>query len=1683
MGVDLATYRARIGCFQNPTARSARCQTQASAQLVGVILAQLWNKVMGRGPGKFVRCCYVMMSCLLAWFLACKLLLKAGDIEQNPGPTLRETDPDTDEVEEQSLTPRQNDDGLLELDLSGRNMSSMPNKVFQQNDIQVLNLQRNSIKVIPTDIGMLFQLRHLDISCNKLSHLPDSISSLSNLEELNISENKIHEFPKGMKNMQALKLLIYRNNALVTIPEQVFSFPVIEELDVSDNELSEVSPLIGNLLSVKVLNLRWNQSLQTLPKELCQLSNLEEINLSVCDIGCLPDDIGKLRKLKTIKLSCNRISSLPASVFESLGNLEELDLCDNAITEIPESISNLKKLNSFKVADNQLTRLPTSIVELTELHSLDISYNSIIGLPDNFEDLVHIANLNLKHNKISLVPFLKCDAFPALQEVHLTGNPIQLSESQLVSNFCKKRRVTLCVDHRQYVQLIKQNHSYGMRGNIIILWEQGNEVNASRYKSFDHIDLSNQRLKTVPYSLDIHDPSQIMLSHNRIETFPVSPPVMGSSNLTHLDLSHNLLSALPEEIRLLSNLRNLNVSHNKLHSIPLGVCELLSLEIFNMSYNFVQQLPPTVFTNLKHLDLSYNKFQTVPDSILQTKSITYLNLLGNDIASLPADIVRLTNLDTLCYNIRRLQSLSHVPFELKTMPWKNIEWAAAVNCNEKPSSSTSTSTGTKAHFHVRPKVGYLEVKIDTKEVSEAGFDEYLQYQLNCTIAWFQDTLREVNLSNCNIQSLPEQIFCLSKLTTVNVSNNMLSSFPSRLIRLQGLQVLNVSNCSLTTLPDSIGDLPSLTNLDISRNDLKTLPNSLSNLPRIETLSLQYCGCHQVEFLSNLASLRHVKVDIAQLISIRVSCLDQFSAAGTTIRLVQRNTRMWINNVTIDELRRSDLHITPDSVKSSPSHEKQTQPLTSISISHFDDPDILNCLLSILCTQNLQHLKVANCSLTALPDSLKDLQSLTNLDISGNPLKILPSTMSHLSTLKVLNVANCSLTVLPDSIGDLPSLTNLDISRNNLKTLPNSLSNLPRIETLSLQYCGCHQVEFLSNLASLRHVEVDLAQLISIRVCCLDKFSATGTTISLVQRKIANVISIDKLIIRGSDLHITPYSVKSSPSHENDSQPLTSISISDIDDPDILNALLSILCTQNLQYLRVANCCLTALPDSLRDLQSLTSLDISNNPLKTLPSTILHMATLKNLNVSNCSLTVLPDSIGDLPSLTSLDISRNDLKTLPNSLSNLPRIETLSLQYCGCHQVEFLANLTSLRHVKVDLAQLISIRIYGLDEFSAAGTIISLIQRNIWTDDDDNDDDVISIDELRGSDLDITPSCVTSSPSHENDSQPLTSISIIDIDDPDILNCSLSILCTQNLQHLKVANCSLTALPDSLGDLQSLTSLDISNNSLKTLPNTILHMATLKVLNVSNCSLTALPDSLGDLQSLTSLDISRNPLKTLPSTILHMATLKVLNVSNCTLTALPDSLGDLQSLTSLDISRNPLKTLPSTILHMATLKVLNVSNCSLTALPDSIGNLQSLTNLDISVNPLKTLPSTILHISTLKNLNVSNCSLTVLPDSTGDLPSLTSLNLSRNNLKTLPNSLSNLRRIETLSLQYCGCHQVEFLSNLTSLRHVEVDLAQLISIRVCCLDQLSAAGTTISLVWTDDDDDDDYVISIDKLRGP
>eukprot|EP01051_Picozoa_sp_SAG22_P014336 SAG22_NODE_1724_length_3717_cov_18.364842_4_plen_126_part_00 len=71
-------------------------------------------------------------------------------------------------------------------------------------------------------------------------------------------------------------------------------------------------------------------------------------------------------------------------------------------------------------------------------------------------------------------------------------------------------------------------------------------------------------------------------------------------------------------------------------------------------------------------------------------------------------------------------------------------------------------------------------------------------------------------------------------------------------------------------------------------------------------------------------------------------------------------------------------------------------------------------------------------------------------------------------------------------------------------------------------------------------------------------------------------------------------------------------------------------------------------ESFGDLQALTTLDLYDNELGTLPESFGDLQALTSLDLRYNHLSTLPESFGDLQALTSLDLRSNQLSTLPES---------------------------------------------------------------------------------------------------------------------------------------------------------------------------------------------------------------------------------------------------------------------------------------------------------------------------------------------------------------------------------------------------------------------------------------------------
>ena len=151
--------------------------------------------------------------------------------------------------------------------------------------------------------------------------------------------------------------------------------------------------------------------------------------------------------------------------------------------------------------------------------------------------------------------------------------------------------------------------------------------------------------------------------------------------------------------------------------------------------------------------------------------------------------------------------------------------------------------------------------------------------------------------------------------------------------------------------------------------------------------------------------------------------------------------------------------------------------------------------------NIGTLKISCHLLRSLPDSIGDLKSLTELDLSYClQLTSLPERFGECKSLTSLNLSFCrSLVSLPDSIGDLTSLTELDLGWcENLVSLPDRFGDLKALQILNMAHCR-------NKLESLPHSFGDLTSLTK-----LDLYGCTSL-VSLPNMK--NLNKLNRLNLR------------------------------------------------------------------------------------------------------------------------------------------------------------------------------------------------------------------------------------------------------------------------------------------------------------------------------------------------------------------------------------------------------------------------------------------------------------------------------------------------------------------------------------------------------------------------------------------
>ena len=96
----------------------------------------------------------------------------------------------------------------------------------------------------------------------------------------------------------------------------------------------------------------------------------------------------------------------------------------------------------------------------------------------------------------------------------------------------------------------------------------------------------------------------------------------------------------------------------------------------------------------------------------------------------------------------------------------------------------------------------------------------------------------LDLSGKQLTTLPDTALDgAASVKELDLSNNQLESLPASITKFENLEVLKLENNRLTSLPPEIGQLTKLRILDLGNNRLEQLPSELANLSQLTELKL------------------------------------------------------------------------------------------------------------------------------------------------------------------------------------------------------------------------------------------------------------------------------------------------------------------------------------------------------------------------------------------------------------------------------------------------------------------------------------------------------------------------------------------------------------------------------------------------------------------------------------------------------------------------------------------------------------------------------------------------------------------------------------------------------------------------------------------------------------------------------
>jgi len=545
-------------------------------------------------------------------------------------------------------------------------------------------------------------------------------------------------------------------------------------------------------------------------------------------------------------------------------------------------------------------------------------------------------------------------------------------------------------------------------------------------------------------------------------------------------------------------------------------------------------------------------------------------------------------------------------------------------------------------------------------------------------------LNECDMSRNKIKAIPPTITKANKLERMILKHNSIKKLPPKIGQVgRQLELLDVSNNHLRKLPKSIYTLrgevdasnniivelpavvatkkskPTLESLILRNNNLTELPESFERLMYLLKLNVAH---------NQITQIPHTMINMPYLAELNLANNQIWELPEDFGRLAYSLTKINVSNNKLDKL--------PASIGS----------LTRCTEMDFSKNKIYELPVTLSGCKRLQKLNVSNNQIQFC-DVLKEMNFLMGLDLSSNSIETFPA--ADLESLVYLDLSRNKLDEMPTNIKAMKMLKKFLLSHNSITTLKPDLGEGQLIEEIDLSYNGL-EGDILFDFQKIRMLrKLDLSH--------NDIKSLNITIVKMEYLRELNLSHNKFVTLQRLPKTITKLNVSSNPwkldephyeSHRNtyllsimtDLSTISHLSMSNCGLEEMPKVIQSYL---DLKVVDLSENQISEIDGSVfNQFRYVSSLNLSNNKLASLPKQLRSLQHLLDLNLSNNRLTEFSPDFTILRALRRLDLSKNEIDTMPEDFGEMVSIRELNIadnkiEWLPSKQVDVLSSLRVL----------------------------------------------------------------------------------------------------------------------------------------------------------------------------------------------------------------------------------------------------------------------------------------------------------------------------------------------------------------------------------------------------------------------